>query len=104
MDEVVDFGEAFARLAAEGRREDSFVLGGVSVRLVRVAGGADGEWDSHAATAETVVVWRGDFLVEYRDGAQALTAGQCCVVPLGVEHRGISRGGAEIVLFQTLGK
>jgi mannose-6-phosphate isomerase-like protein (cupin superfamily) len=102
MNDVVDFGRAFARLAELGQRETAIILGGVQTRLVRVAGGAEGRWDSHADTAETVMVWGGDFLVEYRDRTQTLTAGQCCVVPRGVEHRGTSRGGAEIVLFQTL--
>jgi mannose-6-phosphate isomerase-like protein (cupin superfamily) len=29
-----------------------------------------------------------------------LTAGQCCVVPVGAEHRGTSPTGAEVVLFK----
>ena len=100
MDQVADFGAVFARLAAEAKPEQTFPMGGVNVRLVRVAGGGAGRWDSHAATAETVVVWSGDFRVEFRDGTLDLEAGQCCVVPAGAEHRGTSRGGAEVVLFQ----
>ncbi len=98
-----DFPATFARLAASGAREETAVLGGVSVRLVRVAGGGAGSWGSHADTAETVVVWSGDFLVELRDRTLELAAGQCCVVPAGAEHRGTSRGGAEVVLFQQAG-
>ncbi len=103
MGGMVDFGEVFARLADEGRAEETLLLGGMSVRLVRVAGGLDGRWDRHDRTAETVVVWRGDFSVEFRDHHLALVAGQCCVVPAGAEHRGTSRGGADIVLFQAEG-
>ena len=68
--------------------------------MVRVAGGGEGRWDSHSHSAETVVVWSGDFTVEFRDHALTLSAGQCCVVPAGAEHRGTSRNGAEVVLFQ----
>lgn len=94
-----DFTKVFARLAAAGEREETTPLGGVNVRLVRVAGGGEGRWDSHAASTETVVVWSGDFTVELRDHTLELTAGQCCVIPTGAEHRGTSRHGAEIVLF-----
>ncbi len=95
-----DFSAVFARLAAEGGREETVTLGGVNVRMVRVIGGGEGRWDSHAGTAETVVVWGGDFTVEFRDHTLRLSAGQCCVVPVGAEHRGTSREGAEVVLFQ----
>lgn len=94
-----DFAEVFARLAAACQTEETASLGGVNVRMVRVAGGGEGRWDSHAHTAETVVVWSGGFTVEFRDHVLTLSAGQCCVVPAGAEHRGTSRNGAEVVLF-----
>jgi mannose-6-phosphate isomerase-like protein (cupin superfamily) len=97
----IDFASAFARLAAEGRREETTELGGVNVRLVRVPGGGEGRWDHHDHTTETVVVWSGDFSVEFRDGTLRLGPGQCCVVPVNAEHRGTSQGGAEVVLFQN---
>lgn len=94
-----DFAEVFARLQATGGREETAVLGGMKIRTVRVAGGDEGRWDSHAHTSETVVVWSGDFTVEFRDHTLSLGTGQCCVVPVGAEHRGTSRAGAEVVLF-----
>jgi mannose-6-phosphate isomerase-like protein (cupin superfamily) len=97
----IDFAAAFARLAAEGRREETTPLGGVDVRLVRVAGGGEGRWDRHDHSTETVVVWSGDFTVEFRDCALRLGPGQCCVVPVGAEHRGTSQAGAEVILFQS---
>ncbi len=100
MDGATDFAEVFGRLEREGRSEETVQLGGVNVRLVRVAGGGQGKWDRHEGTAETVVVWSGDFTVSFPDRELQLSGGQCCVVPIGAEHRGTSRGGAEIVLFQ----
>ena len=47
------------------------------------------------------MVWSGEFKVEYRDRTLLLTAGQCCVVPVGAEHRGTSPTGAEVVLFRN---
>jgi mannose-6-phosphate isomerase-like protein (cupin superfamily) len=94
-----DFAQEFGRLKAEGQSESTTTIGGVAVRLVRVAGGGEGRWDSHGHTTETAIVWSGDFKVEFRDRTLSLSAGQCCVVPAGAEHRGTSKGGAEVILF-----
>lgn len=99
MPPMTDFSETFARLAGTGGSEETVTLGGMNIRMVRVPGGGPGRWDSHGHTAETVIVWSGDFLVEFRDHSVALTSGQCCVVPVGAEHRGTSRGGANVVLI-----
>lgn len=100
MNGPTDFGAVFERLAREQLREETVELGGVNVRMVRVAAGGEGRWDRHEHSAETVVVWSGDFTVEFSDHSSTLSAGQCCVVPIGAEHRGTSREGAQVVLFQ----
>lgn len=100
MSQTTDFAEAFARLAGDGGVEETTNLGGVNVRLVRVPGGGPGSWGSHDATTEIVIVWTGDFTVDFRDHSRTLASGQCCVVPVGAEHRGTSMAGAEVVLFQ----
>lgn len=97
---LVDFAQGFADLAARDARETTASLGGVDVRLVRVPAGGEGRWDSHDDSTETVVVWTGAFDVAFRDRTLHLTAGQCCVVPAGAEHRGTSPTGAEVVLFR----
>ena len=100
MKQTIDFAEVFGRLARDGRTEEATQLGGVNVRLVRVKGGGEGRWDHHDRTTETVVVWSGDFSVEFRDHTLHLSSGQCCVVPVGAEHRGTSKAGAEVILLQ----
>ena len=95
----LDFAREFERLAQAGERESTTTLGGVNVRLVRVAGGGEGRWDSHGHSPETAIVWSGDFKVEFRDHTVELAPGQCCVVPVNADHRGTSKGGAEIILF-----
>jgi mannose-6-phosphate isomerase-like protein (cupin superfamily) len=101
MDESLDFAAIFIRLAESGESERHAVLGGIDIRLVRVKGGGDGRWDRHSDSAETVLVWSGAFDVAFRDRTLSLGAGQCCVVPLGVEHKGTSPTGAEVVLMKT---
>ena len=98
---MVDFTATFARLEADGRIEETTQCGGVAVRLVRVACGGTGQWGSHSNTTETVVVWSGDFTVEFSDSTVHLGPGQCCVVPVNAEHRGTSKAGAEVILFQN---
>jgi mannose-6-phosphate isomerase-like protein (cupin superfamily) len=100
MPEAVDIAAVFSRLSSEGRSEETSHLGGVNIRLVHVTGGGEGRWDHHDHTTETVVVWSGEFTVEFRDRTLHLSAGQCCVVPVGAEHRGTSKAGAEVILFQ----
>ena len=100
VSESVDFNTVFGRLRGEQAREESTRIGGVDVRMVHVAAGSSGQWDRHDSSTETVVVWSGDFTVEFREHTLRLSAGQCCVVPVGAEHRGSSERGAEIVLFQ----
>ena len=99
--ESVDFAKEFRRLATENKPESAIELGGVTIRLVRVRGGGEGRWDRHDNTAETAIVWSGDFFVEFRDSTLVLRPGQCCVVPTRTEHRGTSKNGAEIILFTT---
>jgi mannose-6-phosphate isomerase-like protein (cupin superfamily) len=96
----IDFATQFARLAADQQSEITLPTGGVDVRLVRVVGGVEGCWDSHNDSAETAIVWSGDFSVEFRDHTLHLSAGQACIVPLGVEHKGSSINGAEMILFR----
>ena len=98
---MVDFAETFARLKTDGRTEETTQCDGVAVRLVRVAGGGAGQWGSHSDTIETVIVWSGDFTVEFSDRVVHLGPGQCCVVPVDAQHRGTSKAGAEVVLFQN---
>jgi mannose-6-phosphate isomerase-like protein (cupin superfamily) len=102
MPHTIDYAETFARLAADSRSEETIEQGGVAIRVVRVPAGGPGRWDSHPTTTEIVLVWRGDFKVEFPDHTIELTAGQTCVVPTAIEHRGTSPTGAEIVLFQQI--
>ncbi|MCW6507189.1 cupin domain-containing protein [Lichenifustis flavocetrariae] len=101
MDEILDFGALFERLVADGERQHHVITGGVDVRLVRVEGGAAGRWDRHDDTAETVIVWSGTFDVAFRDHSISLHPGQCCAIPIGLDHKGTSSNGAEVILFKS---
>jgi mannose-6-phosphate isomerase-like protein (cupin superfamily) len=101
MDAVLDFSAIFEDLVAKDEQQHHTFQGGVDIRLVRVQAASAGRWDRHADTTETVVVWSGVFDVAFRDHSVSLSAGQCCVIPLGAEHCGTSSAGAEVVLFKA---
>jgi hypothetical protein len=42
----------------------------------------------------------GDLTVECQDRGLHLSRGQCCVVPVGAEHRAMSKADTEAILFQ----
>lgn len=79
--------------------ESSTMLGGQSVRLMRLWG--EGGWHRRAGSDEMELVRAGRFRVEHRAGAVAeLGAGQVHVVVAGREHRGVAHDGAGVVLFR----
>ena len=98
--DTIDFASLFAGLAAQPAPARSFALGGQSVRLVAFDG--EGGWHQHATASETVIVWSGVFDVEYRDRVVRLGPGQCTVIAPGVEHRGVSAAGAQVVLLRAI--
>ncbi len=101
--DTIDFAEAFAALAREaapqGTGESAVQMAGQSIRLLAFAG--VGGWHRHDAAEETVIVWSGVFDVECRDRTVRLGAGQCTVIGRGQEHRGVSAGGAQVVLVRA---
>lgn len=97
--ETIDFALAFGTLADSGATALSMAAGGQSIRLLAFNG--VGGWHKHDAAAETVIVWNGQFDVEYRDRTVSLGAGQCTVIAPGQEHRGVSHGGARVVLLRA---
>ena len=92
--EIIDIAAHFTALPGPIEQ----IMGGQSVRLVPFNG--TGGWHKHETASETVLVWSGTFDVEYRDRTVSLGVGQCTVIAPGQEHRGVSAGGANIMLVR----
>ena len=73
-------------------------LNGQLVKVVKT----DGEyvWHQHAEEDELFYVVRGRLDIALRDRTIELREGELFVVPRGVEHKPISRGPAEVLLFE----
>jgi hypothetical protein len=59
--------------------------------------------DGTAMTIRQKRWWSGAATSQWRIATARCSSGpgQCCVVPVGAEHRAASRAGAEIILFQN---
>lgn len=70
------------------------------VKVARLLGEMD--WHAHAGEDELFWVLRGRLRLEFRDRVTELSAGECCVVPRGVEHHPVAAEECWIVLIETV--
>lgn len=70
------------------------------VKVARLLGEMD--WHAHADEDELFWVLRGRLRLEFRDGVAELAAGQCWVVPRGVEHHPVAPEECWVVLIETV--
>jgi mannose-6-phosphate isomerase-like protein (cupin superfamily) len=73
-------------------------LNGQHVKLVKLLGEFD--WHHHDNEDEFFLVVRGRFRMDYRDHSIWLEAGECLIVPRGVEHRPVAETEAHVLLFE----
>ena len=73
-------------------------LNGQQVKLAKFRGAFI--WHAHEAEDELFLVLRGRFRMEFRDRSVDLEAGDCLVVPRGVEHRPVADEEVHVLLFE----
>lgn len=73
-------------------------MNGQYVKLAKGLGELD--WHAHENEDEFFLVVSGHLDIHHRDGVVSLDAGECFVVPRGVEHRPVAENGAEILLIE----
>jgi mannose-6-phosphate isomerase-like protein (cupin superfamily) len=76
-------------------------LNGQHVKIVKFQG--EFVWHHHDNEDEMFLVHRGRFNMEFRDRTVTLDAGDCIVVPRGVEHRPVADEEVEVILFEPAG-
>lgn len=76
-------------------------LNGQEVKLVKFRG--EFVWHRHADADEFFLCLDGTFRVEFRDRSVELSAGDCLVVPRGVEHRPVADEEVAALLFEPAG-
>jgi mannose-6-phosphate isomerase-like protein (cupin superfamily) len=73
----------------------------MELKLVKIKG--DFVWHRHEDTDEFFLVHRGQVMIEMRDGAVSLAAGECYVVPRGVEHKPRADAECEVLVLEPIG-
>jgi mannose-6-phosphate isomerase-like protein (cupin superfamily) len=100
MDKI-SLNEKFALFGDYWRPKTIAALNGQEVKLVKVRG--EFPWHHHEHEDEFFMVWRGRFRVEFRDRVVTLEAGECVVVPRGIEHRTCADDETCILCFEPAG-
>ena len=75
-------------------------LNGQHVKLVKLRG--EFVWHHHDREDELFLVLEGRMSIEFRDHTVELEAGDCCIVPHGVEHRPVAAEEASALLFEPV--
>jgi len=91
----ISLDEKFALFGEYWRPKTIAAVNGQEIKLVKVRG--EFPWRHHEHEDESFMVWRGRFRVEFRDHVVALEAGECVVVPRGIEHRTCADEEVEIL-------
>ena len=73
-------------------------LNGQQVKIAKFRGPF--EWHHHDHEDEFFLVIKGSFEMQLRDKTIMLHAGECLIVPRGVEHRPVANEEAEVLLFE----
>ncbi len=101
MSRKINLAEKFALFTERWQPKTIAAANGQEVKIVRVQG--EFPWHHHDDADEFFMVWRGRFRVEFRDRIVEMGAGECVVVPRGVEHRTAADEEAEIILIEPAG-
>ena len=101
MASKINLNEKFALFSELWQPKIIADLNGQEVKVVKVMG--EFPWHHHEREDEMFLVWKGNFRVEFKEHVVSLGAGECIVVPRGVEHRTCADQEAEILCFEPKG-
>lgn len=99
--EKISLPSAFARISEHWRPKVIAELNGQEVKAVKIQG--EFVWHHHEHEDEMFLIHKGTLRIEFRDRVVILGAGECLVVPRGVEHRPVAEQEVELLLFEPVG-
>jgi len=97
----IDFADKLARFSEHWSPRVIAEMNDYQFKLAKFHG--EFVWHAHADTDEVFIVLDGAMHIEFRDGTVALSAGQMCVVPRGVEHRPVAPEECSVLLVEPRG-
>jgi aromatic-L-amino-acid decarboxylase len=99
--EHVNLSERLTSISEYWRPEVVARLNGQEIKLVKFRG--EFVWHHHAEADELFLCLDGAFRIEFRDRIVHLRAGECVVVPRGVEHRPVADDEVSVLLCEPGG-
>ena len=99
--EPISIDERLSRVSEYWRPHVIAELNGQEVKVVKFRGPF--VWHHHDDADEMFLVVRGEFRMEFRDHHVPVRAGECVVVPRGIEHRPVAEQEVHILLFEPTG-
>ncbi len=97
----VNLADAFDRFEERWSPRIVGELNGQHVKLAKLEGPF--VWHRHENEDELFLVVKGRLVIELRDGAVTLDAGEFVVIPRGVEHRPVAEEEVHLLLFEPAG-
>jgi mannose-6-phosphate isomerase-like protein (cupin superfamily) len=101
MNDKINLEAALASFDEQWAPRNVAAVNDYDVRVVHIEG--EFVWHSHDDTDELFLVVAGDAQIHLRDRIVELQPGELFVVPKGVEHKPVSVGGADLLLFEPGG-
>ena len=98
MKDKIDIREKLARFTSRWDPKIVAELNGQHVKLVKFEGPFI--WHRHESEDELFLVVEGEFVMEFRDRAVPVRAGELIVVPRGTEHRPVAEKEVHVLLFE----
>lgn len=98
---AINFADKLSRFSEQWSPRVIAEMNDYQFKLARLQG--DFVWHHHADTDEAFIVLEGEMVIELRDGAVALSAGEMYVVPKGVDHRPRASSECKVLLIEPRG-
>ena len=97
----VNFTEKFAVFNDQWAPKIIAQMNDYQFKLVRLQG--EFVWHEHTDTDETFIVLEGSLVIDFKEGAVTLNAGEMVVVPKGCLHRPRADTEAKLLLVEPVG-
>lgn len=98
MSEKVNITDALSKFEENWRPKVVATVNDQEVKVVKIKG--EFPWHFHENDDEFFLVWKGLLRVEFRDRVEELQAGDCLLIPKGVEHRSCADIETEFLIFE----
>lgn len=99
--ETISLKEKFCKISAYW---DPKIIGEINDSCVKIAK-LKGEflWHAHEAQDEMFYVFQGELTIRLRDKDIRLGAGECFIIPRGVEHMPVAQEEAQVMMIEPKG-